>query len=172
MSSTAPSMEIITASPKPYIYMESRCPMEPDAISAALGAGYGALQAFMGRAGIVSQEPPLSVYVSMDSTGMTLRAAFFVSAEDAAKVGAVPNAGLTEPDASVVQAAETPGGAALKTLHIGPYSGLGATYAAASAHLKSHGKSMGMPCWEVYLNDPTVTDAADLQTEVYIPVTG
>ncbi|MEM1448995.1 MAG: AraC family transcriptional regulator [Planctomycetota bacterium] len=60
--------------------------------------------------------------------------------------------------------------------HVGPYSGVGDTYAALFAHLVTHAVdgtrwSLGdPPAREVYLNDPRRTKPADLRTEIWMPV--
>jgi len=63
-----------------------------------------------------------------------------------------------------------PGGEYAVTLHEGPYSGLGETYAALfSREIPRLGREAGdPPTLEVYLNDPESTEPEDLLTEVCV----
>jgi len=83
---------------------------------------------------------------------------FPVSAADAAK--ATGN----------ILAGSTPGGYAVKAIHKGPYEGLAATYAAVEAQMASAGIAQGPVSWEVYLNEPGTTPAAELVTEIYMQI--
>jgi AraC family transcriptional regulator len=75
-----------------------------------------------------------------------------------------------------VQLRELPGSTYAVTLHQGPYSLLGETYAALLAHIALHkidGRARRLrdpPSLEQYLNDPRKTKPEDLRTEIWMPV--
>ena len=69
-----------------------------------------------------------------------------------------------------VEPGTLPGGQAAVALHIGPYTGLPAAYAAIRTWLVTNDcTSAGYP-WEVYLNDPQQVAPEALQTEVVWPI--
>ncbi len=64
------------------------------------------------------------------------------------------------------------GGEYAMTTHVGPYDGLGRTYAALLGEwLPRSGREMRHShCFEVYLNDPHGTEPSDLLVDVYAPL--
>lgn len=66
---------------------------------------------------------------------------------------------------------ELPAGAAISTIHTGPYDGLRAAYEALEAWMKDKGiPPRGAP-WEVYLTDPgEVPNPAEWKTQVFWPI--
>jgi len=69
-----------------------------------------------------------------------------------------------------VKAGELPGGLAVATVHLGPYDGLPAASEALGSWVQQNGREPAGPPWEFYLNDPSVTDPAEWQTEVLQPL--
>ncbi len=65
-----------------------------------------------------------------------------------------------------------PGGDYAVTTHFGPYEKLNHTYARIMGQwLPRSGRELGnSSCFEVYLNDPDITDPEDLITDVYVPL--
>lgn len=59
---------------------------------------------------------------------------------------------------------------AASCLHVGPYDGLPEVYAAMFSWIHEQGYTTVYPTREVSLNDPAVTPAAQLVTEIVIPV--
>ena len=59
-----------------------------------------------------------------------------------------------------------PGGRAASTVHKGPYTALGETYAALQAWMAANGHTPSAPVREVYLSDPQTVPAAELLTEI------
>lgn len=77
---------------------------------------------------------------------------------------------------NAVQLRELPAATYAVTLHEGPYSLLGETYAALFAHValhtinNKHWRLGDPPSIEQYLNDPRKTKPEDLRTEIWMPV--
>ena len=77
-----------------------------------------------------------------------------------------PVAGAAVPEGEV-EIVMLPGGPTARTMHVGPYSGIGAAYAATSAWIAAHGYAVAGPPWESYLDGPEV---ANPRTEVCFPI--
>lgn len=139
---------------QPYIYVEKTCDYSD--IGTAMGEAFGAVFGFFGKEGITPQSAPISLYTAMpDGPTITFRSGALVSAEDAAKA------------AGDIQSDEIPAGDALHTLHVGPYSELNKSHGALWKHIEDQGIAPKMPVWEIYIDDPENTDAAELRTEIY-----
>lgn len=61
-------------------------------------------------------------------------------------------------------------GPALQTVHVGAYSGLGATIAKLQAYAQLHGIATEGPVVNRYVDDPGKVPPASLRTEIYLPV--
>ena len=61
-----------------------------------------------------------------------------------------------------------PAGSALALTHLGPYDGLGESWGRLMAHLTE--QHLGAPrlTAEIYVSDPSVTDAAELRTDLIV----
>ncbi len=71
-----------------------------------------------------------------------------------------------------VEVVELPGGTFATLLHRGPYEELHVAYHALHAWLLEHGHDPAGPIREAYRNDPAVTPADALETEVMLPIAG
>lgn len=139
---------------QPYLFVEKTCDYSD--IGQTMGAAFAEIFSFVGANGIKPLNMPMSVYTAMpDGPEMTFRGAVFVSAEDAAKAS------------GDIQSDTMPAGDAMHTMHIGPYSGLGATHKALWDHIKENNLEGRMPVWEVYADDPGDTEESRLRTEIY-----
>lgn len=148
--------EIVEAEARPYIYVTRTCPMQPDAISEAMGNAFQELMAFVQENGIALTGPLMSVYYTFDPKEVTFRAGAFVSADDAKKAE------------GGVQAAETPAAKVLTLTHVGPYRDLPKTYNAMMQYIGEQGLTLGAPTWEVYVDDPDSTPEETLRTEIFV----
>jgi effector-binding domain-containing protein len=127
-------------------------------ISAVMGASFATLGQFFGLSGIVPVGPPLAVYHDWSADKTAVDVGFPVSAADVTKAS------------GAILGGTTPGGSALKTVHVGPYDDFPATYAAIAAAMKAAGIPDSTRMWEVYKNEPGTTPDAELVTEIYVSV--
>lgn len=136
---------------QPYLYVAGTAPMDPAAISGAMGQAFATLMAFISAHRVTPLGPPMAVYHDYDPKEMRFRAAMPVVSGDLDKAE------------GEVGADKLPAGRATHFTHTGPYAELGAAYEAA----EKSGVRLGIPTWEVYVNDPAETPEAELRTEVY-----
>lgn len=72
---------------------------------------------------------------------------------------------LADGSAVVVEPSELPPGKVASSLYAGGYDGLGEAWKALTDALIAAGHTPAMPCWEVYLTEPTPDgDPADMRT--------
>jgi DNA-binding transcriptional MerR regulator len=76
------------------------------------------------------------------------------------------------PNASEVRVQVRPGGPAIQTRHVGSYLELGLAHFALHAHAREHGHDLVGPVEELYVDDPREVAAADLVTELQLPIRG
>ncbi len=69
-----------------------------------------------------------------------------------------------------VGASSLPGGEAVTVVHVGPYPGLGRAYRHLEERMAVEGRRPSAAPWEEYLDDPSLTDPAELRTRVCFPV--
>ncbi len=154
--------EIVGLPARPVFYLTRKTGPGMQAIAAAMGEGFDRLATFIGSSGIEVAGPPICVWTAHSDAGTEFELAFPTSESESAKTGAAAGIGFKT----------LPAQRALKGVHKGAYGGLGGTYEAMSAHMKSHELAAGGPMFEVYLNSPGEVPEADLVTEVYMPVAG
>jgi len=151
-------IETVRIDPRPMIYVTRSASMAPEEISTVMGEAFDAIGGFIGRAGVTPAGPPLAVYRNLSDGRMDIDIGFPVAAADAAKAE------------GEVKSGETPSGAALKTVHRGPYATLRDTYRDMTAHIRESGLALPALAWEVYISDPAMTPEQDLLTEIYMRV--
>jgi effector-binding domain-containing protein len=142
---------------QPMIYVAATGSMAE--IPAIMGTAFATLGQFLGTSGVTPLGPPMAVYHDWSGDRTAVDVGFPVSSADAQKA------------TGAVIAGTTPGGYALKIVHVGPYDDFAATYAAIGAAMKDAGIPDSARMWEVYLGEPGVTPAAELITEIYVGVT-
>jgi effector-binding domain-containing protein len=129
-------------------------------ISSAISAGVDQVLAELGRRGIEPAGPLQVVYhadqVLDEDTSAPIEICFPVAA---------PFEGSGE-----VYGTELAGGPAAVTVHRGPYAEIGPAYHTVSGWIADHGHELAAGPREVYLNDPSQTEEADLLTEVQWPI--
>jgi effector-binding domain-containing protein len=151
-----PDFKIIEVEERPYLYVDRTCSMDPAEISRTMGDAFSHVFGFMGERKIKPAEPPISVYYTYDPETIAFRAGFLVSKQDARKA------------AGDVKAGVTPAGRVVHFVHTGPYSTLRASYGEMMSWLEKEGLKLGVPTWEVYIDDPDRTPEDKLRTEVFV----
>ena len=144
-----------TLDAQPYIFVEGECPYDGEKIAEAMGTAFGQVFGFVGQKGITPQSAPITVYLAMDPSMLRFRSGVMVSAEDAEKIS------------GAVLADTLPAGDAMTVQHVGPYAKMNETHQALWSYMEAEGIEGAMPVWEVYIDDPEETDAAELRTEIY-----
>jgi effector-binding domain-containing protein len=127
-------------------------------IQGDIGAGFGALFAYLGGLGEYPSGAPFALYYGPE-----------FDPEDFEMELCVPVNRLLEGEGDIV-AREVPGGLAAVTIHKGPYSEMEQVYSDLDAWMKENGYEYAGPARELYMNDPGQVAVADLLTEVSIPV--
>jgi effector-binding domain-containing protein len=152
----AAAIEIRKVAPRPYVGI--RRTVKHDGIGPACSDILPRLAEWLGAQGRAPAGPPMVMYHSVDQkTGdFDIQPAFFVAA---------PVRGEGD-----ITAGETAGGEALHALHVGPYGGLGETWAKVFAHAEALQREVTKSSWEVYLNTPADVPASELRTEIYVPI--
>lgn len=124
-----------------------------DGIADFLGRAFGEIMSVIGPEGLQPAGAAFTRYTGTAEPGWQVEAGFVLPrALDGAQ-------GDVEP-------CSLPGGTAVRTLHVGDYSGVGSAYEAIGAWLPEHGLAASGPPWECYLDGPGV---AQPRTEVYQP---
>ncbi len=141
---------------QPMIYVTATARMTE--IPEYMGRAFGTLGQFFGASGVAPLGPPMAVYHDWSGDRTVIDVGFPVSKADAQKASGDVLAGMT------------PGGHALKVVHIGAYDDFPATYAAIFAAMKDADIPDSSRMWEVYLTEPGTTPATELVTEIYVQV--
>jgi hypothetical protein len=151
-----PEFRIETLAPQPFAYI-SRSAALPD-MPKVMGEGFGTLGALFAKAKAQMMGPPLAHYLSFRDGRATFDMGFPVRAEDTAALKA---AGLS--------VGQTPGGAAMKAIHVGPYDTVSRTYDAMGNEMRLRNIAGTEDMWERYLSGPEV-QPTEIRTEVIWPV--
>jgi len=125
-----------------------------------IGAGYGAIFAYLGELG----EPPAGMPFVLYPGDMQE-----FDLEDFEMEVCVPVSRMLE-NRGDVKASEIPGGLAAVTLYKGPYDGVEPAYNDLDAWIKENGYKYAGPARETYMNDPSQVPESELLTEISIPV--
>ena len=141
---------------QPMLYVTATTSMAE--IPAVMGTSFATLGQFFATSGIEPVGPPLAVYHDWTANKTAVDVGFPVSATDAAKAN------------GNILSGTTPGGSALRTVHVGPYTDFPATYAAIDAAMKKASIPESTRMWEVYKGEPGITPDAELITEIYVSV--
>jgi AraC family transcriptional regulator len=122
-------------------------------IAASLGDLFGKVFGHIQRSGLPLAGAPFARYSEWSAAHVTMEAGFPL-AKSAASEGDIT--------------AVTFGGPVARTVHQGPYDGLGAAHQALEEWIVAQGATPGPMTWEAYVTDPgTVPNPADWKTEVY-----
>jgi effector-binding domain-containing protein len=150
------AIEIRPITPRRYVGV--RRVVKHDGLGPACAEILPRVAAWLQAKGAEPEGPPILVYHSVNqATGdFDAQPAFFVSA---------PVDGEGD-----ITAGETAGGEALCALHVGPYATLGETWAEVFARAAALHRRVTKSSWEAYLNTPAEVPAAELRTEIFVPI--
>lgn len=129
-----------------------------DGVGDAMGAAFGELMAYMGRAGIIPTGPPMCVY-----------AEGFDQEQGGEMWVCMPVAPGASGEGSV-EASVLPGGKMATTVHKGPYDTIGQAYGALVGWVQEQGYRPAGPMRDVYLTDPDQVPPEEYLTEIQWPV--
>ncbi len=153
-------VEEVTVAPQLIASLPLRAGKESAQISTLLGAALMKLVRFTEQRGLPQAGPPILVTLGADSGGYDLEAAL--------PIGAEPDP--AQPPDSTIGLRTLEGGRALRSIHLGPYHTMKASWDRLLAYAALQGYAQAGPVWERYLDDPTVTPESELRTELYVPV--
>ncbi len=149
----------------PGAQFEATCAADPEAIGAAMRAGFARLMPYIAINNLVPAGPPRAIYSAFDESQTRFTLAMPLANTAAAK------------PATGIALGTLPGGRMHRFTHRGPYEQLGQTYEAITSWLRDAGSMQDMhdwmkcsPMWEEYVTDPARTPAAELITYIYVPV--
>jgi effector-binding domain-containing protein len=151
------NLETITAQAQPMLFVTRTAPVDSRSIGKAMEEAFQTLGAFVGRNRVEVTGPPIAVYRDHTPSSITM---------DVGMPVATPSLRVASGD---IHAGNSPGGAAFRAVHIGPYDRLRDTYALIDAELKRRRRPMPPMSWEVYVDDPMTTPPDALRTEIYLP---
>jgi len=151
-----PEFPVVELVPQPFAYITITAKMAE--IPKAMGDGFGQLSMLFAQAKATMAGMPMCHYLDYDDKSATFQLGFPCRPDE---VEALRDAGLS--------IGETPSGKNMKAVHMGPYDGLAATYAAMTEAMKAQGLSGTKDMWETYFSPPE-TPPAEIKTEVTWPV--
>jgi effector-binding domain-containing protein len=123
-----------------------------------IGEGMQRLMAHISGSGVEMAGPPMVVYHGD------------IVEEGRGQIDiCVPTRGAAGEQSDIL-VTEIPGGAVASTLHRGPYDEIQPAYHALAGWIQEHGHEVAGPPREIYLNDPSQAEPADLETEVVWPI--
>lgn len=120
------------------------------------GEGYGKIAQYLGQLGEHPIGPPFAAYYNMDMNDLDVELGFPVARQ--------------LPGKDEIKAGQIPGGRAATCLYIGPYSNIEPAYTALMKWMADNGYEAAGVAYELYLNDPTKTPPAELQTQIFFPL--
>lgn len=157
------NMEVLVP-PTLLAQCESSCSADPAAVSAAVGAAFGKVQAFIARYQLPAVGAPRVTYRDWSADGVRFAAAI--------PIASVPPNAI---DTGDITFQAVPGTQALRFVHHGPYHDIRTTYNRIEAFLRARGGihtpadwAHYSPMWEEYMNDPRTTSESELITRIYL----
>jgi len=151
-------MEVTEVASQTVAYKNVKSEIEPQAISALLGAAFGEIVGFIQSHGVQIVGQPMTI-----NRGITTE----YNVDAAMPINQKPD---NYDENGAVKVREMYAGKVLKVIHVGAYTNLAQTHEKAMAYLQSKGWQAADASWEVYVSDPGNTAEEDLITHVFIPI--
>jgi effector-binding domain-containing protein len=121
-----------------------------------MGRAFGAIAAYLSEVSQAPAGPPYAAYYNMDMQHLDVEMGFPTAAR-------LPGRGE-------IVSGEIAGGRKASCVHVGPYDKMNVAYDALTRFVQERGDTPTGVAYEFYLNDPTQTPAAELQTLVVFPL--
>ncbi|WP_295628191.1 AraC family transcriptional regulator [uncultured Corynebacterium sp.] len=140
-----------------------------DDLSGLFDSAFSVLLPALGSAGVSPAGAPFALYPRFSDDWSRCDIEVGVPL-DAPLPGPI-EAPLSDGSAIEFVASELPAGKVASSLYVGGYDGLGPAWQEFTDALIAAGHTPAMPCWEVYLTEPTPdADPADMRTGLNTPV--
>ncbi len=150
-------IELTHESPRPMVGIRRKVHTSelPGFFAEVLPAVMGWLQA----KGLRPASAPMAMWCAMDmDSGIAdVHAGCFVDGDVEVEADGEITSGISS------------GGDVIKLVHRGGYDSMGQSWGRAFAHAQQLGRRPGVG-WEIYVDDPGKVEAAELRTEIYLPV--
>lgn len=146
--------EITDRPAQPILSVRTHTPVQ--ALPQALGKAFDEIGQYLGSLGAMPAGAPFVAYYNMDMQDLDIEIGFPVNS---------PLPGQGE-----IQSGAIPAGKFATCLHVGPYPEIGPAYEALTQFIVKGGHEPTGVAYEVYMNDPTITPADALQTQVVFPL--
>jgi effector-binding domain-containing protein len=158
-----PTIEISeeTVESKSILYISESSSIMPDAIGAKMGAAYGEIMALMGIARLDMASVPMAITKKYSLAEMSCEF------DAAIPVINIPEDLILD---GRIEKGESYAGKVLKTVHVGSYMKLKATYDGMLAYIDANGIERNGNSWEEYVDDPGEVEEAKRRTFIYFPI--
>jgi effector-binding domain-containing protein len=150
---------ILDVRPQDILYVRLDDLPQPIAVEDRLTAAYREISGFMARNGIEMAGQPMTITRGNGSAGISLEAA-------------VPAIATSAEPAGHVRIGRSPGGRALRAVHLASIGDISMTYAKLAAWMAAHGFEEGRISWEHYVSDPAQTQPGERVTHIYALLSG
>ncbi len=150
-------VRVVDVTPEPALLVSGTAGAGPGEVAQALAQAYGDIGRFMARRGMAHSGQPVAIMQADGEDGYRFEAAI-----------PTETAGVTGEGA--VRVGTTPGGRAVRAVHVGPYDTMPETYDKLAAYMAAHGLAPGALSWERYVSDPGDTPSHALITHIFFSV--
>ena len=150
-----------TVESKSILYISETSSIMPTEIGKKMREAYGEIMALMGIAKLEMASAPLSITKNYSLLGMSCEFDAAIPVVD------LPEELKLE---GRMQKGETYAGKVIKTVHVGSYLKLKATYDEMLAYIEANGYERNGHSWEEYVDDPREVKDDVRKTVIYFPI--
>ncbi|MGB6536038.1 MAG: GyrI-like domain-containing protein [Xanthobacteraceae bacterium] len=144
----------VTLTPKPIVYLKGSGTW--DSAFATISGSLKKVEAFVAKAGLKADGPPMTIFLATDDLGFDYEAA-------------IPLAQLPKDQPHGEMAfGQSPGGHALEFFHRGSYDSLDDTYEAITNYLDEKHLDSKNILIEQYVTDPATADEKKLEIDIFV----